>query len=231
MPKRSNTRSITTTSSSGRTAARTPSDPHVSAGHEPTAALPPSGREHIEPSREFSNTARKRPKAQTVSNTNTDTNGGAEPITPKKIRGRPFEPGNPGRPPGARNKSTRLVEQLLDGEAEALMRTLIGLALDGNVRCLLDCLERLAPRRNGRPVDFQLPAIKQPQDIIAAMAAIITAVNACDLTAEEAGHLGHVVETQIKAIETHDFAARLDRLEAKVDSHENASDSSKTKKA
>jgi hypothetical protein len=224
MPKRSNTRSITT--SSGRTAAQTASDPHVSAGHQPTAALPPSGRERTEPSREFSNTARKRAKPRTVSNTSD-----GEPIAPKKIRGRPFEPGNPGRPPGARNKTTRLVEQLLDGEAEALMRTLIGLAQEGNVRCLHDCFDRLLPRRNGRPVDFKLPAIKRPQDIVPAMAAIITAVNTGDLTAEEAGHLGHVVETQIKAIETHDFAARLDRLEAKVDAHENASDSSKTQKA
>ena len=35
-------------------------------------------------------------------------------------RGRPFAAGNPGRPKGARNKATLAVEQLLDGEAEAL---------------------------------------------------------------------------------------------------------------
>ena len=151
----------------------------------------------------------KHSKPQIVSKT-------SEPAAPKKIRGRPFEPGNPGRPPGARNKTTRLVEQLLDGEAEALMRTLIGLALDGNVRCLLDCLERLAPRRNGRPVDFQLPAIKQTQDIVAAMAAITTAVNSGSLTAEEAGHLVHLLEVHAKVIETYDLAVRLDRVEAQM---------------
>ena len=159
----------------------------------------------------------KHPKPQSVSET-------SEPVATKKIRGRPFRPGNSGRPPGARNKTTRLVEQLLDGEAETLTRTLIALALQGNVRCLHDCLERLAPRRNGRPVDFQLPAIKQPQDIVAAMAALTTAVNNGGLTAEEAGHLVHLIEAHVKAIETHDFAVRLDRVEAKLEaSHENAS--------
>ena len=151
-----------------------------------------------------------------------------EPVAPKKIRGRPFRPGNSGRPPGARNKTTRLVEQLLDGEAETLTRTLIALALKGNVRCLHDCLERLAPRRNGRPVDFQLPAIKQTQDIVAAMAAITTAVNNGNLTAEEAGHLVHLLEVHAKVIETYDLAVRLDRLETQMNApHENAPHSNK----
>jgi len=135
---------------------------------------------------------------------------------PKKVRGRPFLSGNPGRPPGAKNKTTRLVEQLLDDDAETLTRTVIQLALKGNVRCLHDCLERLAPRRNGRPVDFQMPAIKQTQDLVAAMAAITTAVNSGNLTAEEAGHLVHVLEVHVKAIEAYDLAARLDRLETRM---------------
>jgi hypothetical protein len=151
---------------------------------------------------------------------------------PKKVRGRPFQPGNPGRPPGSKNKTTQLVEQLVEDEAENLTRKLIQLALKGNVRCLYYCLERLAPRRNGRPVDFQLPPIKQTQDLVAAMAAITTAVNTGDLTAEEAGHLVHVLEAHIKAIETHDFAVRLDRIEAQMDSSdERAPDSNKAQKA
>src|SRR6516225_5337941 len=38
----------------------------------------------------------------------------------QKVRGRPFQPGNPGRPPGSKNKTTRLVEQLVEGDAEKL---------------------------------------------------------------------------------------------------------------
>ena len=47
--------------------------------------------------------------------------------------GRPFpkgQSGNPaGRPIGARNAATQLAEALLDGEAEALTRKLVELAL------------------------------------------------------------------------------------------------------
>jgi hypothetical protein len=35
-----------------------------------------------------------------------------------KARGRPFQPGNPGRPAGSKNKVTHLIEQLADEEAE-----------------------------------------------------------------------------------------------------------------
>ena len=150
------------------------------------------------------------------------TSGDSEPVPLKKLRGRPFKPGNPGRPPGAKNKTTQLIEQLINDEAESLTRKLIQLALKGNVRCLHDCLERLAPRRNGRPVDFQLSAITRTQDVVAAMAAITTAVNNGNLTAEEAGHLVHLLEVHAKAIETYDLAVRLDRLETQMNAPQRA---------
>ena len=63
----------------------------------------------------------------------------------KKVRGRPFQAGNPGRPLGSKNRTTRLVEQLLDGEAEAITRKFLELALAGNPKCLQLCLDRLLP--------------------------------------------------------------------------------------
>ena len=70
-------------------------------------------------------------------------------ITALKQRGRPFKPGqsgNPlGRPKGARNRATIAAEALLDGEAEALTRKAIELALDGDTTALRLCLERLMP--------------------------------------------------------------------------------------
>ena len=46
-----------------------------------------------------------------------------------KARGRPFEPGNPGKPKGTRHRTTLAVEALLEGEAEQLTRKAIDLAL------------------------------------------------------------------------------------------------------
>lgn len=70
-------------------------------------------------------------------------------------RGRPFPKGvsgNPaGRKAGTRNRATMAAEALLDGEAEALTRKAVELALQGDTVALRLCLERLCPRDvNGR---------------------------------------------------------------------------------
>ena len=71
-----------------------------------------------------------------------------------KPRGRPFEPGNPGRPPGARNKATRAIEQLAEGHAKSLGEKVMELALGGDVACLRMML------RSGLP-DTERPADKR----------------------------------------------------------------------
>ena len=134
----------------------------------------------------------------------------------RKIRGRPFQAGNPGRPLGSKNKTTRLVEQLVAGEAEKLSRKMIELAKDGNVRCLEYCLDRLLPKRSGRPVDFELPPINSVQDLISVMATVSTAVNNGELTAEEAAHIVHLLEGYGKIFTIYDIAARLEALETQM---------------
>ena len=49
--------------------------------------------------------------------------------------------GNPdGRPKGSRNKTTLIAQSLLEGEAEALVRKVVQLALEGDLTCLRICL-------------------------------------------------------------------------------------------
>ena len=56
--------------------------------------------------------------------------------------------GNPaGRPPGSRNRATIAAEALLEGEAQALTRKAIELALAGDTTALRLCLERIVPQR------------------------------------------------------------------------------------
>ena len=66
--------------------------------------------------------------------------------TAKRIRGRPFpkgQSGNPaGRPRGSSNRAMRAAELLLDGEAAALTRKAVELALAGNQAALRLCLDR-----------------------------------------------------------------------------------------
>jgi len=134
----------------------------------------------------------------------------------KKIRGRPFQRGNPGRPRGSKNRTTRLHEELVAREGEKLIQKTVELALAGNVKCLQMCLDRLMPRRAGRPLDVTLPAVNEARDIVAAMAAITTAVNDGSLTAEEAGQLVHILNGYTKALETYDLATRIAALESQL---------------
>jgi hypothetical protein len=66
-------------------------------------------------------------------------------INAPKTRGRPFQPGNAGRPRGSRGKATVAAEKLLDGEAKALTRKAIDLAKEGDTTALRLCLERIVP--------------------------------------------------------------------------------------
>lgn len=77
--------------------------------------------------------------------------------------------GNPaGKPAGTRNATTLAVEQLLDGEAEAITRKAIEMAKEGDTIALRLVLERVAPVRRGRPVLFDLPVIEKASDLAGA---------------------------------------------------------------
>src|SRR5260370_3302865 len=116
-------------------------------------------------------------------------------------RGRPFakgHSGNPaGRPRGSRNQATRLAEALLDGEAEALARRAVGLALDGDAAALRLCLERVVPRRE-REARVALPPIREAAQLPAAMSAIAAAVTRGAPTAGDAAALGRLIETFVR---------------------------------
>jgi Family of unknown function (DUF5681) len=57
--------------------------------------------------------------------------------------------GNPaGRPHGSRNKATMLMQNLLEGEAEAIARKAIEMAKDGDMAAIRVCMDRLAPARS-----------------------------------------------------------------------------------
>ena len=97
-------------------------------------------------------------------------------------QGKPFGDGNPGstggRPRGSRNRTTLAMEALLEGEAKALTRKAIELALDGDGPALRLCLDRLAPVRKDRHVVFDLPAITTAADLPKATNALLQAVAA-----------------------------------------------------
>lgn len=136
---------------------------------------------------------------------------------PGRRSGKPFEPGhsgNPnGRPAGSRNAATVAVEILLEGEAEAIGRKAVELALAGDTLALRLVLERIAPVRRSRPVPFQMPEVKAAGDIVRGIGAVLQAAAAGDLAPDEAATIAGILETKRRAIEMTDLEQRLSALE------------------
>ena len=124
-----------------------------------------------------------------------------------------FAKGNVGKPKGTRHKATMAALALLDGEAEALSRKAITLALEGDTTALRLCLERIAPPRKDAPVTFDLPPMQSAADAAQAAGAVLNAVADGDLTPTEGAHIMALVETYRRTLETSELEVRVVALE------------------
>jgi hypothetical protein len=124
-----------------------------------------------------------------------------------------FGPGNPGKPKGTRHKATQAALALLEGEAEALTRKAVEMALAGDGAALRLCLDRIAPPRRDAPVTFALPPMQSAADAAQAAGAVLDAVADGDLTPIEAAQIMGLVETYRRTLETCDLEARVAALE------------------
>jgi hypothetical protein len=142
--------------------------------------------------------------------THHDRNNGAGTEHPPPHRPGTFRPGNPGRPPGTRNKATLAALALLEGEAEALTRKAIELAKDGDPTALRLVLDRLLPK--GRMVRLDLP-LRTLADLDQATEAIRGALAEGSFTLDEVATLTGLVEARRRLLETTELERRLAALE------------------
>ena len=132
------------------------------------------------------------------------------------VRGRPFQPGNQygrGRPKGSRNKSTLAAQQLLEQYSEPIMRKCIAQALNGDVRALKLCMERVTPIRRNSLVKVNLPAIESAKDLGAITQKILAAVKNGKIAPIEGESFVNIVEKYRRGLETVELSDRLDHLE------------------
>ena len=83
-----------------------------------------------------------------------------------------------GRPLGARNKATVVLETMLTASGEELTRGLIGRAPGGDRTALRLCLDRVLPRGPDRPVLFALPPVKTGAEAREVVGTILVATGA-----------------------------------------------------
>ena len=138
-----------------------------------------------------------------------------------KPRGKPWKPGesgNPkGKPKGVRSKATQLTEQMVGNQAEQIVQRVIDGALAGDAVCLRLCMERLSPPMKDRPVNADLPALRDAVDVLTASAAVLQMVGNGDLTPSEGSALAGLVDGCRKAIETQELEKRIAALEQSVE--------------
>lgn len=135
-----------------------------------------------------------------VANTYTDENG-------------KFAQGNPGKPRGTRHRVTRAVEELLEGQSEAITQKAVDMALEGDSTALRLCLERIAPTRKDAPVNFDLPAIQSAEDASEAAQSVLQAVSQGEITPLEGATVMGLIEQFRRVLETTELERRITALE------------------
>src|SRR4051812_48843765 len=90
-----------------------------------------------------------------------------------KDRGRPFEKGNPGRPPGALNKSTQLMKATLFKHGPAIIEKAAEMAKAGNPTAIRALLPRLLPLQSHDFVEFDLIPVDSPTAAAVAVSQIL----------------------------------------------------------
>jgi hypothetical protein len=130
----------------------------------------------------------------------------------EKPRGKPFEKGNPGRPPGSKNRTTQVAAALLSGEENELVRKAVELAKAGNVPMIKFLLGRVLPRE--RTVKVDLPTLVSAIDAASALERIVGVVADGTLSPAEGAAIASLISAFSKAAEIADHEIRLARLEA-----------------
>ena len=134
----------------------------------------------------------------------------------KKFRNKAgqFSAGNSGRPKGSHNKATIAIENLLQGQAEALTQTAVTKALAGDSVALRLCMERIAPAPKDQPVSFTLPKMQNALDASDAAGSVLNAVSNGELTPIEATRVMGLIDSYRRTLELTEIEERLQALES-----------------
>ena len=87
-----------------------------------------------------------------------------------------------------------LLQNLLEGEAEAITRKVIDLAKSGDMTAIKLCMDRLAPPRRSAAIACDLPPLADRDSALSALAALVAAVSAGDVTPSEATAVSRIID-------------------------------------
>jgi hypothetical protein len=121
-----------------------------------------------------------------------------------------------GRPPGARNKKTLWVEEMLSRgpDVRKFVETIKRLALGGDPDFAKMWVDRIAPARKGALLRFNLPPIRTMDDVLEGYGGLLQAVSQGLISSAEAVELSTVLDRMRQGLESRDLEERIARLEA-----------------
>ena len=128
--------------------------------------------------------------------------------------------GNPrGRPTGARNKASLMLDKLMERGAQDIVETVIDRAKGGDMTAARLILERLIPPAKERPIAIELPTTSDAQGVADAQALVIASMASGGLLPGEAATIMSMLEARRKGIETVELEARIKSLEENRNDH------------
>ncbi len=127
--------------------------------------------------------------------------------------------GNPaGRQKGSRNNVTVASENLLEGEAEALTRKLIDLALEGNVACLRHAIDRIHPVKRSAPIRLEgMPEVSGIESAAMASGYLLQQVRDGIVSPIDAEVVSRLIDKYISATKWTDIEKELHELQARLE--------------
>lgn len=126
----------------------------------------------------------------------------------------PGQSGNPaGKPRGARNRASLMIEAILESGAREVTEAVIEAAKGGDTAAARLVLERLLSPVRERPIRLDLPSIEAATGIAQAQQAVLDAVAAGDLTPGEGDTVAGILESRRRALETVVLEERIALLE------------------
>ena len=134
----------------------------------------------------------------------------------KSTRFKPGRSGNPdGRKAGSRNRASVLLEKVLLEDCEAVAKTVVKAAKGGDMTAAKMILDRAAPPRKSRSVEFELPTIETAADAASAQAAVLAAVATAELDIDQAEAISRIIGATREALVVADLETRIATLEAR----------------
>ena len=102
---------------------------------------------------------------------------------------------------------------MLADDGEAVVKTVLKAAKDGDMTAARMVLDRLVPAPRARRVHLDLPAVDTAADVLDALTATVAAMAAGDLAPDEAATVASVIEVKRRAVETVDLERRIAAIE------------------